>query len=146
MRAAIPYDSEEARSIAGYIAAVMHGVAYSTSAELAKKMGAIDGYTVNRDDMLRVVHNHHRAVSGQDCIGEMSQNSRVHYGIKLLSRVKSMDSAPRGVEPAFMLVVYKKLHGGGYMKLVDDSDPIAILYSLNEILVTGWSVVNDASS
>ena len=51
-----------------------------------------------------------------------------------------------GVEPAFMLVVYKKLHGGGYMKLVDDSDPIAILYSLNEILVTGWSVVNDASS
>ena len=95
MRAAIPYDSEEARSIAGYITAVMHGVAYSTSAELAKKMGAIDGYTVNRDDMLRVVHNHHRAVSGQDCIGEMSQNSCVHYGIKLLSRVKSMDSAPR---------------------------------------------------
>ena len=51
-----------------------------------------------------------------------------------------------GVEPALMLVVYKKLHGGGYMKLVDDSDPIAILYSLSEILVTGWSVVNDASS
>ena len=57
----ISYDSDEARSIAGGISAIMCGTAYETSAKLAKHLGPFNRYEHNKDDMLRVIRNHRRA-------------------------------------------------------------------------------------
>jgi len=57
----IPYDSEEGRAICGAITAIMTGVAYATSAEMAKELGPFPGYGKNREAMLRVIRNHRRA-------------------------------------------------------------------------------------
>ena len=65
MSAGIPYDSREGRAIAGAIAAVMTGVSYATSAEIAGELGAFSEFTANKDSMLRVVRNHRRAAHGQ---------------------------------------------------------------------------------
>src|SRR6188768_3102711 len=61
MVSGIPYDSEEARGIAGAISAIMTGVAYKTSAEMASFLGAFDRYEENKEDMLRVMRNHRAA-------------------------------------------------------------------------------------
>jgi len=57
----IPYDSDEGRSICAAITAIMTGVAYATSAEMAKEQTPFPGYAKNRDAMLRVIRNHRRA-------------------------------------------------------------------------------------
>ena len=61
----IPYDSDEGRSICGAISAIMTGVSYATSAEMAKELGAFSEYKNNQDDMLRVINNHRRASQGK---------------------------------------------------------------------------------
>ncbi len=64
MAAGIPYDSPEGRAICGAISAIMTGVAYATSAEMAKELGPFAGYEENAQDMLRVIRNHRRAAYG----------------------------------------------------------------------------------
>jgi ribonucleoside-diphosphate reductase alpha chain len=61
MTSGIPYDSDEGRAIGGALTAIMTGVAYATSAEMAEKLGPFPGYKKNRDGMLRVIRNHRRA-------------------------------------------------------------------------------------
>jgi ribonucleoside-diphosphate reductase alpha chain len=61
MISGIAYDSEEARGIAGAVSAIMTGVAYKTSAEMASFLGAFDKYEDNKNDMLRVMRNHRAA-------------------------------------------------------------------------------------
>ncbi len=61
MISGIPYDSEEARAIAGSVSAVMTGTAYKTSAEMASFLGAFDKYEANKNDMLRIMRNHRAA-------------------------------------------------------------------------------------
>jgi ribonucleoside-diphosphate reductase alpha chain len=65
MTSGIPYDSDAGRAIAGALTAVMTGVAYATSAEMAEKLGAFPGYKKNREAMLRVIRNHRRAAHGE---------------------------------------------------------------------------------
>jgi len=65
MAAGISYDSREGRAIAGAISAVMTGVAYSTSAEMAGELGPFPEYAKNKDAMLRVMRNHRRAAHGE---------------------------------------------------------------------------------
>ncbi len=65
MASGIAYDSAEGRALAGAISSVMTGVSYTTSAEMAKELGAFDGYSVNRDHMMRVIRNHRRAALGE---------------------------------------------------------------------------------
>ncbi len=65
MSAGVPYDSREGRATAGAIAALMTGVSYSTSAEMAGELGAFPEYAANKDAMLRVVRNHRRAAHGE---------------------------------------------------------------------------------
>ncbi len=65
MASGIPYDSEEGRAICGAISAVMTGVAYATSAEMASELGPFPGYAENAGDMLRVIRNHRRAAYGE---------------------------------------------------------------------------------
>ncbi len=64
MMAGIPYDSHEGRAICGAISAIMTGVSYATSAEMAKELGPFPGYGPNRESMLRVIRNHRRAAFG----------------------------------------------------------------------------------
>ena len=61
MLSGIAYDSEEARAIAASITAIMTGVAYKTSAEMASFLGTFAKYEENKEDMLRVMHNHRAA-------------------------------------------------------------------------------------
>lgn len=61
----IPYDSEEGRGICGALTAIMTGVAYATSAEMASELGAFAGYKDNSAHMLRVIRNHRRAAHGE---------------------------------------------------------------------------------
>ena len=62
----ISYDSHEGRAICGALSAIMTGVSYATSAEMAKELGPFPGYAKNRDHMLRVMRNHRRAAYGAD--------------------------------------------------------------------------------
>ncbi|MBP5857357.1 vitamin B12-dependent ribonucleotide reductase [Marivibrio halodurans] len=65
MAAGLSYDSDEGRALCGAITALMTGVAYETSAEMAQELGAFPGYGKNRDAMLRVIRNHRTAAHGR---------------------------------------------------------------------------------
>jgi len=66
MASGIPYDSTEGRSICAAISALMTGVSYETSAEMADQLGAFPGYEENADHMLRVIRNHRNAAHGKE--------------------------------------------------------------------------------
>ena len=60
----VPYDSDEGRAICSSISAIMTGISYATSAEIAKELGPFSKYKLNSKDMLRVIKNHKRAADG----------------------------------------------------------------------------------
>ncbi len=64
MNMGLGYDSDEGRALCGALTAIMTGVAYATSAEIAAELGPFPGYARNRDHMLRVIRNHRRAAQG----------------------------------------------------------------------------------
>jgi ribonucleoside-diphosphate reductase alpha chain len=157
----IPYDSEEARGVAGAITAIMTGISYKTSAELAETLGAFPKYEENKEAMLRVMRNHRLAAYDAD---EYEGLQIKPQGIKakycpdylLKAATKAWDDAVRlgekfgyrnaqttviaptgtiglvmdcdttGVEPDFALVKFKKLSGGGYFKIINQSVPAAL--------------------
>jgi ribonucleoside-diphosphate reductase alpha chain len=167
----IAYDSEEARGIAGAITAIMTGISYKTSAEMASILGPFPKYSENRDEMLRVMRNHRLAAYDAD---EYENLEIKPIGIKakycpdylLTAATKAWDDAVQlgekygyrnaqttviaptgtiglvmdcdttGVEPDFALVKFKKLSGGGYFKIINQSVPAALRnlkYSAKEI-------------
>jgi ribonucleoside-diphosphate reductase alpha chain len=65
MAMGLPYDSDGGRALCGALTAVMTGVAYATSAEMAGELGTFPGYAKNREAMLRVIRNHRRAAHGE---------------------------------------------------------------------------------
>src|SRR4051812_42616956 len=77
MGAGIPYDSPEGGAIAGSISAIMTGISYATSAEMAGELGAFPRFEDNRDAMLRVVRNHRRAAYGEAAGYEALQTNPV---------------------------------------------------------------------
>jgi len=157
----IPYDSEEARGIAGSISAIMTGISYKTSAEIASVMGAFPKFEENREAMLRVMRNHRLAAYDAD---EYENLETKPQGIKakyctdylLKSATKALDDAVQlgekfgyrnaqatviaptgtiglvmdcdttGIEPDLALVKYKKLVGGGMIKIVNNTVPTAL--------------------
>src|ERR1700752_1725741 len=64
MTMGLPYDSKEGRSLCGALTAVMTGISYKTSAEMAAELGTFPSYKKNAAHMLRVVRNHRRAAHG----------------------------------------------------------------------------------
>ncbi len=64
MASGLSYDSAEGRALCGAISAIMTGVSYATSAEMAAEIGPFPGYEKNADDMLRVIRNHRHAAYG----------------------------------------------------------------------------------
>ncbi|MGH6762876.1 MAG: vitamin B12-dependent ribonucleotide reductase [Phyllobacterium sp.] len=65
MTSGIPYDSDEGRAIGGALTAIMTGIAYATSAEMARELGTFPSYKPNEASMLRVIRNHRRAAHGE---------------------------------------------------------------------------------
>ncbi|HUC82140.1 MAG TPA: hypothetical protein VMR70_14650, partial [Flavisolibacter sp.] len=161
MVSGIPYDSDKARGIAGAVTAIMTGVAYKTSAEMAEVMGAFPRYEENKAHMMRVMRNHRAAaydaaeyeglsVKPQGLNAKHTPdyllsaackawNEAVELGEKFGYRNAQatviaptgtiglvMDCDTTGVEPDFALVKFKKLSGGGYMKIVNQSVPVAL--------------------
>lgn len=162
MVSGIPYDSEEARAIAGAITAIMNGVAYRTSAEMAEALGAFPRYQENRAHMLRVMRNHRAAAYDASEAYEgletkpMGINAKYcpDYLLKAATRAWDeavqmgeqhgyrnaqatviaptgtiglvMDCDTTGIEPDFALVKFKKLSGGGYFKIINQSIPAAL--------------------
>jgi ribonucleoside-diphosphate reductase alpha chain len=149
MSMALPYDSPEGRDMAGAITALMCGEAYAQSSRIAERMGPFPGYQVNREPMLDVIRMHREAMRGikpehvQTELFMAAQESwdtaLAHgekYGYKnsqvtVLAPTGTigfmMDCDTTGIEPDLALVKYKKLVGGGLIKIVNNTVPQALM-------------------
>lgn len=144
----VPYDSEEARSTAAAITAIMHGRAYWTSAQVARKKGPFAGFEASHDSMMRVMGKHRDAayaISPGSCPADLLAAAHEEWDECLRAGERHgyrnaqttvlaptgtigllMDCDTTGVEPDFALVKFKKLAGGGYFKIVNESVPRAL--------------------
>ena len=157
------YDSDEGRALCGALTAVMTGVSYATSAEIASEVGAFPGYEKNAEHMLRVIRNHRRAAYGEtdgyealatkpvaldhDNCPDQRLLDHAHKAWDEALRLGKahgfrnaqatviaptgtiglvMDCDTTGIEPDFALVKFKKLAGGGYFKIINQSVPAAL--------------------
>ncbi len=103
MSAGIPYDSREGRAIAGAISAVMTGVSYATSAELAGELGPFPEFAANRDAMLRVVRNHARAARGESSGYERLAIAPVALDIEAIKQEDLTGAAARAWDDALAM-------------------------------------------
>ena len=144
----IAYDSEEALAWAGALTALMHGEAFRTSAEMARAKGPFTGYAKNANAMMRVMKQHQDALDAIDfdrLPKELEESCRTvwretleagnRHGFRnaqatVLAPTGTigllMDCDTTGIEPDFALVKFKKLAGGGYFKIVNQSVPKAL--------------------
>ena len=163
MNMGLGYDSIEGRALCGALTALMTGVSYATSAEMARELGSFAGYNRNESHMLRVIRNHRAAVYGKTSGYEAVNVNPVALDAAncpdqtLITLAKSawdealtlgqahgfrnaqttviaptgtiglvMDCDTTGIEPDFALVKFKKLAGGGYFKIINQSVPAAL--------------------
>jgi ribonucleoside-diphosphate reductase alpha chain len=149
MSRSLPYDSEPGRAYAAAITAVMCGEAYRTSARIAADAtGPFRGYAENETPFLRVMRKHRSAVERIDSAlvpYEVMQAAREawddaillgqRYGFRngqttVLAPTGTiaflMDCDTTGVEPDIALVKYKRLVGGGLLKIVNHTVPEAL--------------------
>src|SRR6056297_2905365 len=163
MNLGLGYDSDEGRAIGAALTAILTGVSYATSAEMAGELGAFDGYKRNEKHMLRVMRNHRNAAYGAtegyegldvrpvpldltNCpdaklvdlamsswdealkLGEKHgyRNAQVSVIAPTGTIGLVMDCDTTGIEPDFALVKFKKLAGGGYFKIINQSVPAAL--------------------
>lgn len=153
MAMGLPYDSEQGQLMAGQITSLMSGQAYRMSAQIADVKGPYAGYAANTEPQLKVIDMHRshadalyeRAV--QAGVGDrgLQAASRVvwhealelarEYGVRnsqvsVLAPTGTiafmMDCATTGIEPELALIKYKKLVGGGVLKLVNTQVPQAL--------------------
>jgi ribonucleoside-diphosphate reductase alpha chain len=144
----IPYDSDEGRAWAAALTAIMCGHAYAVSAEEAGIIGPFEGFAPNREPMLKVIGKHRDAayripegVAPQELVKAAREDWDAalalgeKYGFRnaqvtVLAPTGTigllMDCDTTGIEPDFALVKFKKLAGGGYFKIVNNSVPLAL--------------------
>ncbi len=103
MAMGLPYDSDEARALCGALTAVMTGVSYATSAEMAGELGPFPGYADNADAMLRVVRNHRRAAQGETFGYEFLQTNPVPLDRAHCPQVDLVEHAARAWNRALEL-------------------------------------------
>ncbi len=149
MSRGLPYDSDAGRDYAAAITALMTGEAYAQSARVARDQGGpFAGYEANREPFLRVMRKHRDAIKGingkhvpADLYNAARQawDDAVELGEDFGYRNAQatvlaptgtigfmMDCDTTGVEPDIALVKYKKLVGGGMMKIVNTTVPMAL--------------------
>jgi ribonucleoside-diphosphate reductase alpha chain len=149
MTLGIPYDSDRGRDWAGAISAVMSGQAYLTSARIAEAVGPCEGYAINEDSFLDVILKHNRSVNGIDskrvpqalydnavkvwndayALGERAgfRNAQTTVIAPTGTIGFMMDCDTTGIEPDLALVKFKKLVGGGIIKIVNNTVPQALI-------------------
>jgi ribonucleoside-diphosphate reductase alpha chain len=149
MSRGLPYDSDGGRDYAGAITAIMHGAAFAESSRVARDHGGpFSGYEKNKEPMLRVMRKHRAAIKDIDKTNvpkDMLETAKAvwdeviemgeQYGFRnaqatVLAPTGTigfmMDCDTTGVEPDIALVKYKKLVGGGMMKIVNQTVPMAL--------------------
>ena len=149
MSRGLPYDSDLGRDYSGAITALMTGEAYAQSARVARDQGGpFAGYEKNREPFLRVMRKHRdaiRGINGKLVPADLYQAARSswdeavelgeQHGYRnaqatVLAPTGTigfmMDCDTTGVEPDIALVKYKKLVGGGLMKIVNTTVPMAL--------------------
>jgi ribonucleoside-diphosphate reductase alpha chain len=149
MSRGLPYDSEAGRDYAATITAVMHGSANLQSARIARDHGGpFPGFEKNREPMLRVMRKHRAALKDidrthvprslfekakalwDDCVELGEEVGYRNAQATVLAPTGTigfmMDCDTTGVEPDIALVKYKKLVGGGLMKIVNQTVPMAL--------------------
>jgi len=144
-----PYDSDAGRDFAGAVTALMHGQAYLTSSRIAGEVGPCPGYAENRDSFLEVISMHRNALQGinprnvpegmmescrevwDECMASGVKHGYRNAQVTVLAPTGTigfmMDCDTTGVEPDLALVKYKKLVGGGLIKIVNNIVPLALL-------------------
>ncbi|HEX6545933.1 MAG TPA: vitamin B12-dependent ribonucleotide reductase, partial [Bryobacteraceae bacterium] len=149
MSLGLPYDSDSGRNFAGAITAIMCGQAYLTSARIAEAVGPCAGYAINEEPFLGVIRMHWNAVNSLDSklvpaamfqAAEECWHDAYELGAKVGFRNAQttvlaptgtigfmMDCDTTGVEPDLALVKYKKLVGGGVIKIVNNTVPQALI-------------------
>jgi len=165
MALALPYDSDQARALAASISAILTGSAYAVSAEIASIKGPFDEFTKNTEPMLKVINMHRQHAclipeshcpayirnAAKDCWDDAFDagskacpaggvNGFRNAQVTVLAPTGTigflMDCATTGIEPDIALVKYKLLAGGGMLKLVNKTVPMALErlgYSADEI-------------
>lgn len=148
MARGLAYDSDAGRDFAATVTSLMCGEAYAQSARIAKEMGPFEGFAVNREPMLNVMNKHSihaDKISREYVPAELWEaSSQVWkeaielgkaYGYRngqatVLAPTGTigfmMDCDTTGIEPDIALVKYKKLVGGGLMKIVNNTVPEAL--------------------
>jgi len=148
MSRGLPYDSEEGRSMAAAITSLMCGEAYRQSAFIAKEIGPFKGFAINKEPMINVMQKHgiHAERINKELVQEDLWEASAdvwkdvvkfgrQYGIRnsqatVLAPTGTigfmMDCDTTGVEPDIALVKYKKLVGGGLLKIVNQTVPEAL--------------------
>ncbi len=154
----IPYDSDRGRDYAGAISAVMCGQAYLTSARIAEAVGPFPGYQKNEEPFLEVIGMHRDSVRGinhrnipsdlfagaKECWDQaydLGQTAGYRNGqVTVIAPTGTigfmMDCDTTGIEPDLALVKYKKLVGGGVIKIVNNTVPAALVklgYSAEQV-------------
>ncbi len=149
MALGMPYDSDLGRDYAAAITAIMTGQAYLTSARVAEGVGPCPGYSVNEEPFLEVIRMHWNAVNRIDsrrvpramfeaaeaCWAEAHKVGSIagfrNAQISVLAPTGTigfmMDCDTTGIEPDLALVKYKKLVGGGVIKIVNNTVPQALI-------------------
>jgi ribonucleoside-diphosphate reductase alpha chain len=144
----LPYDSDGGRSYAAAVTALMHGEGYAQSARIALAMGPFAGYEKNAEPMLRVIDKHrqhaHMIDSSQvprellrsvltvwdEAYALGAQHGYRNSQVTVLAPTGTigfmMDCDTTGIEPDIALIKYKKLVGGGMMKIVNQSVPATL--------------------
>jgi ribonucleoside-diphosphate reductase alpha chain len=143
------YDSDSGRAIAGAITSLMTASAYKTSAEMARVVGAYDGYERNATAHNRVIRMHAEASAEaasvasfdrsvldlanktwQECLTLGEAGGYRNAQASLLAPTGTigfmMDCDTTGIEPDLALVKFKKLVGGGSMQIVNQTVPRAL--------------------
>lgn len=148
MALGMPYDSDQGRAYAGAITALMTGEAYLQSARIAEAMGPFEGYAQNREPTLRVIERHRNCArelkseyvpldllsaareAWDDALrlGQTAgvRNSQATVIAPTGTIAFMMDCDTTGVEPDIALVKYKKLVGGGMLKITNNAVPRAL--------------------
>ena len=148
MSMGLAYDSDEGRRFAGGITAIMTGRAFAQSARMAQVKGPFSGYAKNREPMLRVMEKHRAAAyqltsspesadvvqAARETWDEAVKLGRAHGYRNAQATVLAptgtiglmMDCDTTGIEPDLALVKYKKLVGGGLLKIVNTTVPAAL--------------------
>jgi ribonucleoside-diphosphate reductase alpha chain len=147
MALGMPYDSDEGRALAGAVTGLMHFSAYAQSARIAEQRGPFEGFEKNRDTMLEVLRMHREAADRipQACpdyllkaaktAGDAAVSLGNRFGLRnsqvtVLAPTGTigfmMDCDTTGVEPDIALVKYKLLAGGGMLKIVNRTVPMAL--------------------